>query len=101
MIKYRKCNHFLTTRITFDIGSSNTSVYDLCINCKEFSVFKEHVISQEAINKNCIEFVPFMERLKPNKRVERTHGSGHKGTTAKNDKARSCRYCMGVWDYIQ
>ena len=51
-MKYRRCNHAVTTRITFDIGSGNTSVYDLCINCKEFSVFKEFVISIEQITKN-------------------------------------------------
>ena len=56
-------------------------------------------MSVKQIKKNCSESVPFTERLKPNKKVERTHGSGHRGTTAKNGKAKSCRYCMGVWDY--
>lgn len=55
-MKYNRCNHAVThavtTRITFDIGSGNTSVYDLCIYCKELSVFKEYVISKEPINKN-------------------------------------------------
>lgn len=46
------CIHPHASRITFDVGSGNTSVYDLCINCREFSVFKEFVISLEQITKN-------------------------------------------------
>ena len=39
-------------------------------------------MSVEQIKKNCTEFVPFTKRLKANKRVERTHGPGHRGRAA-------------------
>jgi len=56
----KECRHKPhTSRIIFDIGSGNTSVYDLCNNCKDFSVFKEYLISQEPINKN----TPVLEML--------------------------------------
>jgi len=51
-MKYRKCDHVLNTRFTYDVGSGNQSVYDLCNNCKEFPVFRKFVISQEPIDKN-------------------------------------------------
>ena len=48
---YKRCNHEVSVRITFDAGSEK-SVYDLCNYCKEFPIFKKSVISQEPITQN-------------------------------------------------